>query len=106
LPRLRSGKKAGRLLGADVEIIPELLLAGFCRAICRCEGMYNFLGQASSRERWSKEVSEMKDPGRRKRFRRWTARRKTEAILRVLRGKSWAFVARELGVKASTLARP
>ena len=48
----------------------------------------------------------MKDSRRSKGFQRWSARRKTEAVLRVLRGESLDIVARKLGVKASTLARP
>ena len=48
----------------------------------------------------------MKDSRRSKGFQRWSAKRKTEAVLRVLREKSSDIVARKLGVKASTLARP
>jgi len=36
---------------------------------------------------------------------RWSARRKVEAVLRLLRGESLDIVARNLGVKASTLAQ-
>lgn len=35
---------------------------------------------------------------------RWSARRKVEAVLRLLRGESLDIVSRELGVKPSTLA--
>lgn len=35
---------------------------------------------------------------------RWSAKRKVEAVLRLLRGESLDIVSRELGVKASTLA--
>ena len=48
----------------------------------------------------------MEDWRRPKGFQRRSPRKKTEAVLRVLRGKSWYIVARELGLKASSLPRP
>jgi transposase-like protein len=36
---------------------------------------------------------------------RWSSRRKTEVVLRILRGESLAALSRELGVTAATLAQ-
>jgi hypothetical protein len=36
---------------------------------------------------------------------RWSSRRKTEAVLRLLRGEALAALSRELGVTAATLAQ-